>query len=433
MAQAASGPKVTAAFPSPPPSSPPPTVQYSATLANGLQVVAEQMPHVRSVAMSLRVRAGAGSDPDTAGGSANVLSDWMLRGAGSRDSRELTSYLDDLGVQRGSTAETIFLRFSAVMLASKLLQVLPVYGEIVRQPMLPDDGFGPSVDLAVQQIKSIEDEPAQKLYLLLRAQHYDYPLGRSSSGVQEELEKLTAAALRADFQRRVGPENAILALAGNFDWPAVKECVEKVFGGWGQRPAVTITPRPAPRGCKQVIQTTNQTQIGLAFETIPEREPEAILMQAAVSVLSGGMGARLFTEIREKQGLCYSVQAGYQSFRDQAAIFGYSGTAPERAQRTLDSFLVELRRLREGVTADELGRAIVGMKSRLIMQGESPSARAGAIAHDLYHRGRPRSLDEVRTLIESATLERVNAYLAEHPIEKFTTVTIGPEELAVGK
>ncbi|MEI8195488.1 MAG: pitrilysin family protein, partial [Phycisphaerae bacterium] len=361
MGQAASAPSVTA--PAPIGS----TVQHTATLANGLQLVAEQMPHVRSVAMSLLIPAGAATDPDNAGGAANVLSDWMLRGAGKRDSRELTSYLDDLGVQRGSTAETIFLRFSAAMLSSKLLQVLPVYGEIVQQPMLPDDGFAPSVDLAIQQIKSIEDEPAQKLYLLLRGQHYDYPLGRCGAGIQSELEALTAAALRADFQRRVGPENAILALAGNFDWPTVKDCVEKVFGGWARRPAPAIIPRPAPRGCKQVIQKTNQTQIGLAFDTIPERETDSILMQAAVSVLSGGMGARLFTEIREKQGLCYSVQAGYQSFREEAAVIGYSGTAPERAQRTLDAFLVELRRLRQGVTAEELSRAIVGMKSRLLM------------------------------------------------------------------
>jgi len=247
--------------------------------------------------------------------------------------------------------------------------------------------------------------------------------------VEPELQRLTAAALRADFARRIGPKGAILAVAGAFDWSALKDQVERAFGGWADRPPVKLAEEPAPRGAKQVIQTTNQTQIGLAFDALPESHEQAILQQVAVSVLSGGMGARLFTEIREKQGLCYSVQAGYHSFRDRAAIFGYAGTSPDRAQRTLDSFLVELQRLREGISADELNRATIGMKSRLIMQGESSGARAGAIAHDMYHRGRPRMLEEVRAQIESATLERVNAFLAAQAPPQITLVTIGPEEL----
>lgn len=407
------------------------TVQQTATLGNGLQLVAEQMPNVRSAAFTFLIPAGAGTDPAQAGGSANVLSDWMIRGAGTRDSRQLSSYLDDLGVQRGSSAETVFLRFAASMLAAKLLQVLPVYADIVRQPLLAEDGFGPSVDLTIQQIKSIEDEPSHKLHLLLREQHYDYPYGRSVLGVKEELEKLTAGDLRADFARRVGPQGAILAVAGSFDFSALKDAVEAAFGSWKPQRIAPLVTQPAARGAKQITQPTNQTQIGLAFDTVPENAEEAILLQTAVSVLSGGMGARLFTEIREKKGLCYSVQAGYHSFRDRAAVFGYSGTAPERAQETLDSFIAELKRLREGVTAEELSRAIIGMKSRLIMQGESSGARAGSIAHDMYHRGRPRSLEEVRAVIESVTLERVNRYLAEHPIEKLTVVTIGPAELKV--
>ena len=154
-------------------------------------------------------------------------------------------------------------------------------------------------------------------------------------------------------------------------------------------------------------------------------------MQTAMNVLSGGMGARLFTEIREKQGLCYSVQAGYTSLKKTGAIFGYSGTSPDRAQKTLDSFIVELNRLTKGITQDEFDRAKIGMKSRVIMQGESSGARAGALAHDFYHRGRTRTLDELKELIEGVSLERVNAFLAANPVKQLTVVTIGPEELNV--
>ncbi len=144
--------------------------QFIHTLANGLTVVAERIPGVRSAAMTFLVPAGAASDPIGAAGSATVLSDWILRGAGKRDSRELTSYLDGLGVQRSASADNVFLRFSAAMLGKNLLAVLPVYGDIVREPHLPEEGFDPSVDLAMQQLDAIEDEPSHKLsFVVARA------------------------------------------------------------------------------------------------------------------------------------------------------------------------------------------------------------------------------------------------------------------------
>jgi predicted Zn-dependent peptidase len=317
------------------------------------------------------------------------------------------------------------------MLGKKLLQVLPVYADIVQRPQLPEEGFAPAKDLALQQIASVEDEPSHKLSLAIRQRHYNFPFGRPVMGEKAHLEALTAATLRADFKRRFTPEGAILSVAGMFDWTALKKTVEDAFGLWPRRPAAMLEERPAPRGNLHITQDTNQVQIGLAYDTVPENSATAILAQTAINILSGGMGARLFSEIREKQGLCYSVHAGYHSFKDRAAVFGYSGTAPDRAQRTLDSFLVELARIKEGVTADELARSIIGMKARVIMQGESSGARAGALAYDFHHRGRTRTLEEVRALIESVTLENLNRWLAANPPGKLTIVTIGPQELIV--
>jgi predicted Zn-dependent peptidase len=399
-----------------------------------MTLVAEQFPAaagIRSAAMTFLVPAGAASDPLGQAGGASVLSDWILRGAGGRDSRELTAYLDGLGVQRSCHAETVFLRFSASMLGKNLLAVLPVYADIVQRPHLPEDGFEPARDLALQQLDAIDDEPSHKLSLLLRERHYPFPFGRPSVGKRDDLEALTASALRTASNARVSPTGAILAVAGLFDWPALVDTVEKAFGPWEATTPPALPEQSAPRGNLHVTQDTNQSQIGLAWDAVPDSHPDSLLLQTALNVLSGGMGARLFTEIREKQGLCYSVHAGYASLKKQGAVFGYSGTSPDRAQRTLDSFLVELRRLTEGVTQDEFDRAKIGMKSRVIMQGESTGARAGALAYDFYHRGRTRTLDELRGLIDALTLARVNAFLAEHPVETLTVVTIGPEPLTV--
>jgi predicted Zn-dependent peptidase len=405
--------------------------QYLHRLSNGLTLVAERIPAVRSAAMTLLVPAGAASDPLDASGAATVLSDWILRGAGERDSRQLTAYLDGLGVQRSCHAETVFLRLSASMLGKNLLAVLPVYGDLVQRPMLPEEGFDPSVDLALQQLDSIEDEPSHKLSIALRERHYPFPFGRPTSGKRDALEALTAEKLRADAQRRLTPQGAILAIAGMFNWDDLVKAVDDAFGSWQAAAAQRPPEQPAPRGTLHISQETNQSQIGLAWDAIPDAHPDSILLQTALNVLSGGMGARLFTEIREKQGLCYSVHAGYSSLKTQGAIFGYAGTSPDRAQRTLDSFIAELKRFEKGIAPDELDRSLIGMKSRVIMQGESSGARAGALAYDFYHRGRTRTLDEVRDLLNAVTLERVNTFLAAHPVKALTVVTLGPEPLTV--
>jgi predicted Zn-dependent peptidase len=157
--------------------------------------------------------------------------------------------------------------------------------------------------------------------------------------------------------------------------------------------------------------------------------PDYYTVRLAVEVLSGGMSGRLFTEVREKRGLCYSVWAGYSSLKDQGSILGYAGTSNDRAQATLDCFISELHRMEQGVTPAELDRAKTGLKASTIMTGESTSARAGAIAHDFFIRGRIRTLDEIKAAIDSITVDKVNDYLKKNKAGPFTIVIVGPKEL----
>ncbi len=407
--------------------------QFVHQLANGLTLVAEKVESVRSAAMVLLVPAGASTDPADALGSSNILADWIMRGAGSRDNRALTDYLDSLGIQRSCGAETVFMRFSASMLARNLSAALEVYADIVQRPALPEAGFSPARDLAMQQIDAIEDEPSQKLNLMLRARHLPEPFGRAVVGLREHLAALGPNSLRQDYQRRFNPCGAILSVAGDIDFQSVRDQVEKHFSAWRAQPPVHPEVRAAPRGMQHLDQQTNQVQIGLAYDTVCESDPRSLLAQMAVGVLSGGMGARLFSEIREKQGLCYAVHAGYMSLKKPGpgVVVGYAGTVPERAQKTLDSFLVELHRLGNGVTADELERTRIGMKSRVIMQGESSASRAGAIAADYHYYGRTRTLEELRSAIEAVSLTDINNFLAANPPGAITVVTIGPGKITV--
>lgn len=404
---------------------------FQHTFANGLTLLAERMPAMQSAAMTLLTPAGAATDPIDRTGSATVLSDLVLRGAGARDSRTLTEYLDSLGLQRSASVGIYHSRFGCAAPAAKVIEGLGTYADIVRRPHLPESGFIAAQDLALQSLAGLDDEPKQKLMIKLREWHLPSPYGRNTLGQKEHLEKLTLALCKADHERRYGAKDAILALAGNIDFQQVKGEVERYFGDWNGPAESTIELMPPPGNLHHEDQQSEQTHIGLAWASIPETHPDYYTVRLAVEILSGGMSGRLFTEVREKRGLVYNVWAGYSSLKGIGSIFGYAGTSNDRAQATLDTFIAEIHRLSEGVTEAELKRAKTGLKAGTIMQGESTSARAGAIAHDFFVRGRIRTLDEIKDAIDAINVEQVNAYLKANKPTSFTIVTVGPKALKV--
>jgi predicted Zn-dependent peptidase len=402
---------------------------FQHTFPNGLTLLGEKMPGMQSAAMTLLLAAGSATDPVDRLGSATVLSDLVLRGAGERDSRQLTDYLDSLGLQRSSSVGVHHTRFGCAALGPKVIEGLGAYADILRRPHLPEPGFQAARDLALQALAGLEDEPRQKLLIKLREWHFPSPYGRSSMGKKENLEKLTLALSKADHARRYHARDAILALAGNIDFDQIKQEVGRYFGDWNGSPPPDVQIMPPPGNFHHETQESEQTHIGIAYPSIPETDERYYTVRLALEVLSGGMSGRLFTEVREKRGLCYNVWAGYSSLKDQGSIFGYAGTSNERAQATLDCFLTELDRFSQGVTKEELARAKTGLKASTIMQGESTSARAGAIAHDYFMRGRIRTLDEIKNAIDGVSLSDVNDYLKNNKPGPYTIVTVGPKQL----
>jgi predicted Zn-dependent peptidase len=341
----------------------------------------------------------------------------------------LTDYLDSLGLQRSSSVGVHHTRLACAGLGARVLESLPVYADIVQRPHLPEEGFTAARDLALQSLLGVEDEPRHKLMVKLREWHLPSPYGRNTMGQKEHLEKLTLDLSRHDHGQRYHAGGAIIAVAGNIDFDRVRDEVQQHFGHWngGVGEAVELLPPPGPRYHEP--QSSEQTHIGIAWPSIAETDSDYYLVRLAVEVLSGGMSGRLFTEVREKRGLCYHVSASYSSLKDYGAIFGYAGTSNERAQATLDTFVGELHRLSDGVTAAELERAKTGLKASTIMQGESTSARSAAIAHDYFIRGRLRTLEEIKSAIDSVSLDQINAYLKKHRAGPFTLVTVGPSPL----
>lgn len=404
---------------------------FQHTFDNGLTLLAEEMPGMHSAAMTLLIPAGSSGDPAEIAGSATVLADVILRGAGSRDNRALTEHLDSLGLQRGSSVGVYHTRLSAAAPADKVMAGLPAYADIILRPHLPADGFESARELAQQSLAGIDDEPRQKLMVKMREMYFPWPLGRNSLGTKESLAGMTLDSIKSDRLSRYSPRGAIFAFAGKVDFEQLKSQVGSLFAGWKDASKSPAAPTAATQTYHFEKQDTEQTHIGLAWPTVDEIHDDYYVARIVYDILGGGMSSRLFTEVREKRALCYSVSAGYASLKDIGCVMGYAGTSNDRAQATLDCFLEELSKLSKGITQDELARSKVGMKANTIMSGESTSSRAGAIAHDFYMRGRIRKIDEIKNAIDAVTLERANAFLKNDNAPKPAIVVLGPKELRV--
>ena len=399
------------------------------TFANGLTLLAERMDHVRSAALNFLVPAGCVYDPENEVGLASVLSEMITRGAGERDSRALSLALDNLGVDRDESVGQLHQRFWGATLASNIPAALEIYADILRRPRLPKEELDPVRALALQDLQALQDDYKSMVMVELRRRHWPLPLGRDRRGTPATLKRITGASVRKHYERTFGPQGMILSVAGNIDWPSLKDQVERLFGDWQGTTAAPLKLKKPINGRGHLEKDTTQTQIAIAYPSVPFGHPDYYAAQGAVQVLSGGMGSRLFTEVREKRNLCYAVWASYQTFKDRACVLAYAGTTNERAQETLDVTLVELKRLAQGVADEEVERVRAGLKSSVIMQEESTSARAGALASDWYYLGRVRPIEEIQAAIDGLTPAQIVAYVKEHPPRDMTVVTLGPKAL----
>ena len=397
---------------------------------NGLVLVAQRMPWVESAALTLLVPAGCSRDPADRLGLSNITCEMVQRGCGERDSRQFVSELENLGVDHNASVSIAHTSFGGAMPADKIERALPIYADLVRRPHLPAD--------------QLEDARLSCIHEI-RASTTTWPSSRCSNCATPIRPRVGAAQPRdpggdgtgrtggcpAAFQGHVSASRSHSQYRREDRLRALREQVSELFGSWNGDPPADV---PASRGDAESVHLThdsNQTHLAIGYASVPYGDPLYYQARGAVGVLSDGMSSRLFTEVREKRGLCYAVYAVCHTLRNQASVFCYAGTTTDRAQETVQVVLEELRELRRGVQPDELRRLQARLKSVLIMQQESSSARSSSIAADWYYLGRVQTVEQVRQIVERLSCESVNAYLADHPPSQFTVVTLGQKQLEI--
>ncbi len=404
---------------------------HSTTLDNGITLVGELLPDLESVAIAFHCPAGAVHDPPGKCGLATLAGEMCLRGAGDRDSRQIVEDLESAGVLFSQGVSTTHMSFAGAMVARHLPDVLPIYADVLRRPRLPDEEFPGARQMILQNLAGIEDDPAHRTVAMLRRIHCPAPWGMPTEGITAEVEGIDVGHVRTFVARHLQPRGMIVSIAGRIDWDDFVSRVRRLFGDWTPGTASPVATGPRGPFAAHVPHDSQQTHIALGWSVPPYRDDASHEATAALAILGGGMSSRLFTEVRERRGLCYSVSAGYQTHREFANSLCYSGTSAERAQETLDVMLAEIERLPGTITEEELARVKARAKSGLVMQQESSAARAGAIARQWYHLGAIRTLAEELERYDRLSVPAIESWLAAQPPRDLSVVSLGREPLEV--
>lgn len=400
------------------------------TLSNGLTAIIEEMDHVSSAAYELLIPGGIVSDEEERQGLSLILGELTSRGAGSLDSRALSDRFDGLGIRHSEYGGQERYAYRGSLLAEHVPAALSLVAMMVREPMLAENEIDNIRSVFLQDISALEDNPARKVLEELGKRYYPSPYCRSSLGTKEGLLKVSHADLTAAWKGAFRPKGAVLSLAGRVKADSVIDSIESSFSSWLgaalNKPKFGPLPR---RRADHIPSTSAQLQIAFAYPSAKFTHPLYYTAKVANSVLSGGMFGRLFIEVREKRGLCYSVYARHTGNEHHGTTMVYAGTTPERAHETLDVMLKELDALKGTVTDAELQRAKVNLKTSLVMGEESPSSRASSNASDWWVNGRVRSLEEIDSAISKVTARDIDALSQEFPAHDHMLLTLGSKEI----
>ena len=401
-------------------------------LPNGLAVIVEEMDHVESASYDVVVPGGIISDAANSIGATLVLAELLGKGAGELDSRALAEAFDGAGIRHGEGAGTDRYTLGGSMVASKLNKGLELVSSIVLNATLPEEDIPAIQSILLQDLESLKDSPARRAMVELTQRFYPDPFNRSSLGDIKGIQSVDRDLLQAIHSSYFRPARAIVSVAGKVNAGQVVSVIEELFGAWqGAAPELPALGENPPHRYYHIPDDSAQLQIVMAIPSAKVSDPLFYEARIIASILGASMFGRLFVEVREKRGLCYSVYARHGASNHFGTMTAYVGTTPERAQESMDVLLQEFDRLAGTITQEELDRSRTNLKASLIMGEESPGARAASNAMDWWLLGRVRSLEEINQAIDQVSLSSLDLYFEKFPFKPCSILTLGRKALTV--
>lgn len=405
------------------------------TAPNGLQVLTEHLPGVRSAAVGIWVRQASAHEPRDKMGVSHLLEHMVFKGTERRTAQQLAMELEVRGGSLDAFTGRDSTSYQAHVLDADLPLAVEILTDIVRRPLLRERDLQPERKVIIEEISGVDDTPDDLVFELHSETLWpEHPYGYSILGTRDSVSTLGVDDLRALHTAGYYRGNCVITAAGNVNHDQLMTVLSREgwFEGNERQPARrAVAPSPAVRGRERSeTRDTTQTHIVFGTDTFSLRDPRRFALAILTNVFGGGMSSRLFQKVREELGLAYAVFA-YKTFYQGAGQLGvYVGTQPESADRAVEAIRGEYARVsREGLPASELADGKQQLKGQIMLSLESPVARMGRLAGFTLHDDRYRPLDEMLAEIDAVSAADVAAVAAEFfPPERQTLMRLGPDE-----
>ena len=386
-------------------------------LPNGLRVVTEEMPHVRSVGIGCWVNSGSREEEDGESGISHFVEHMVFKGTENRSADEIACSIDSIGGHLDAFTTKENVAFTAKVLDEHVPRALDVLSDLVLHPSFREEDIEREKGVVLEELKMDEDNPGYLIHEIFVSNFWErHPLGRAIIGTERTIRGFQRAQLLDFFARTYAPGNLMVTAAGRFSHEDLVALVSERFGGLDAGPAPKREEAPINRPSITLRDKPSLEQVHLCLgaPSYPIAHRNRYAGYVLNTILGGGISSRLFLRIREREGLAYSVFSDLGIFSDSGMLLVHAGTSIETTRRVIELVLEEMKRLKEiPVDSGELRRAKDYMKGSLTLSLESTSSRMSNLAQQERYFQRFASIEEIHEKLEAVDAAAVQRVAAE--------------------
>ena len=418
--------------------SPPRDIEMTA-LTNGVRVITEVMPHVRSVSVGIWVGSGSRRETPEQNGISHFIEHMLFKGTTTRSAEDIARSVDSIGGNLDAFTAKELVCFNTKVLDQHLSQAFDVLADLVLHPMFRPEDIEKEKGVILEEIKMEEDSPDYLVHEIFSANFWkDHPLGKPILGTPQTVKRFDSAMVREFYESVYAPANVVVTAAGNLTHDGLTDLVRQHFESLppGVSTPADVAPSTHARIALRNKKSLEQVHLCLGVPSYPLPHAERFACYVLNTLLGGGMSSRLFQNIRERQGLAYAVFSELNPYRDTGCLSIYAGTSVESARKVVESITREFRQLKEQpVNEEELRRAKDHLKGSLMLGLESTASRMSNLARQEMYFAKFFTLDELVESIEAVTAEDVQriARTFFDPKQMALTVLGNLESLKIGR
>jgi predicted Zn-dependent peptidase len=398
------------------------------TCKNGVRIVLEQIPTVRSVAIGVWIGTGSRNETEQNNGISHFLEHMFFKGTKTRTAREIAEAFDSIGGQVNAFTSKEYTCYYAKVLDEHAPFALEMLADMFFHSTFVEEELQKERNVVLEEIKMYEDTPDDIVHDLLgKACYANHPLGYPILGTEETLRTFTSESLRGYMADYYTPDRVVISVAGNVDESFIHQ-VESYFGSFTAKRKASETKAPSFQPQKLARKKdTEQAHLCIGFNGLPVGHPDIYTLIILNNILGGSMSSRLFQEVREQRGLAYSVFSYHSSYQDSGLLAIYAGTGNHQLDLLFATIQETIEQLKEdGITEKELKNSKEQMKGSLMLGLESTNSRMSRNGKNELLLGRHRSLDEMIEEINSVTVEKVNELARTIFNENYALALISP-------